>query len=180
MLKKSSSRGWDGPVSPLCLRHTRPRKDGERAARCPFCSQNAHDRNGSFDASSKGQPWPLSFGRSGKNLKTFAWARLCWGHCLTLHYSSLGGYCSRNKVYSSAYRKLFVEAQGQDPISSHTAPALRETVSAGTCGDCPVSDDRPMFLRFIIILVLSIVCLAAPTWADVQAGRFQVPSATGE
>ena len=51
------------------------------------------------------------------------------------------------------------------------APALRETVGAGTCGDCPVSDDRPMFLRFIIILVLSIVCLAAPTWADLHVGN---------
>ena len=29
----------------LCSRNARSRKDGKRAARCPSCSQNAHDRN---------------------------------------------------------------------------------------------------------------------------------------
>ena len=33
-----------------------------------------------------------------------------------------------------------------------------------------MSDDRPMSLRFPIAIVLSIVCLAAPAWADIQAG----------
>jgi hypothetical protein len=43
MLKKLSSRERDGPVSPLCSRNARPKKDGEGVARCPSCSQNAHD-----------------------------------------------------------------------------------------------------------------------------------------
>ena len=30
---------------PLCLCNARPEKDKEGAARCPFCSQNAHDQN---------------------------------------------------------------------------------------------------------------------------------------
>jgi TPR repeat protein len=33
-----------------------------------------------------------------------------------------------------------------------------------------MSDDRPMSRRFTISLVLSIVCLAVPVWADYQAG----------
>ena len=30
------------PDDLLCSRNARPQKDGERAARCPPCSQNAH------------------------------------------------------------------------------------------------------------------------------------------
>jgi TPR repeat protein len=33
-----------------------------------------------------------------------------------------------------------------------------------------MSDDRPMSLRFPIALVLSLVCLVVPAWADYQAG----------
>ena len=33
-----------------------------------------------------------------------------------------------------------------------------------------MSGDQPMSLRFPIVLVLSIICLAAPAWADGQAG----------
>ena len=33
-----------------------------------------------------------------------------------------------------------------------------------------MSDDRPMSLRFTITLVLSIVCLVAPAWANFKAG----------
>ena len=33
-----------------------------------------------------------------------------------------------------------------------------------------MSNDRPMSLRFPIILALSIIVLAAPVWADYQAG----------
>ena len=33
-----------------------------------------------------------------------------------------------------------------------------------------MSDDRSMALRFPIALVLSVICLAAPAWADYQAG----------
>jgi TPR repeat protein len=33
-----------------------------------------------------------------------------------------------------------------------------------------VSDDRPMFLRLNAAILLSIVCLAVPAWADNQAG----------
>jgi hypothetical protein len=32
-------------VSPLCSRNAQPLKDGERTARYPLCSQNAHDKN---------------------------------------------------------------------------------------------------------------------------------------
>ena len=53
---------------------------------------------------------------------------------------------------------------------SRPAPALRQSNSAGTSGDHPVSDDRSMALRFPIALVLSVICLAAPAWADYQAG----------
>lgn len=34
-----------------------------------------------------------------------------------------------------------------------------------------MSDERPISLRFTIALVLSIVCLAAPAWADFKAGE---------
>ena len=34
-----------------------------------------------------------------------------------------------------------------------------------------MSDERPILLRFTIALVLSIVCLAAPAWADFKAGE---------
>ena len=41
----------------------------------------------------------------------------------------------------------------------------------GVCGGkCTVSNNRPMPLRFPIALVLSIICLAVPAWADYQAG----------
>ena len=33
------------PDDLLCSRNARPLKDGEGAARCPSCSQNAHDKN---------------------------------------------------------------------------------------------------------------------------------------
>jgi len=33
------------PVDLLCSRNARPLKDGEGAARCPSCSQNAHGKN---------------------------------------------------------------------------------------------------------------------------------------
>jgi uncharacterized protein len=33
-----------------------------------------------------------------------------------------------------------------------------------------VSDDRSIAFRFPIALVLSVICLAAPAWADFQAG----------
>jgi hypothetical protein len=33
-----------------------------------------------------------------------------------------------------------------------------------------MSDDRPMSLQFPIGLVLSLVCLVVPAWADYQAG----------
>ena len=37
-------------------------------------------------------------------------------------------------------------------------------------GECTVSNNRPMPLRFPIALVLSINCLAVPAWADYRAG----------
>lgn len=43
-------------------------------------------------------------------------------------------------------------------------------VGTGTDEDCPMSGDRPMSLRFPIVLALSIICLAAPACADGQAG----------
>jgi hypothetical protein len=58
-----------------CSRNARSKKDGEGVARCPSCSQNAHDETvldwdksasrraqgwvGENVARSKGQPWPL-------------------------------------------------------------------------------------------------------------------------
>jgi hypothetical protein len=33
------------PDDLLCSRNARPEKDGEGVARCPLCSQNAHDQN---------------------------------------------------------------------------------------------------------------------------------------
>jgi TPR repeat protein len=70
---------------------------------------------------------------------------------------SLGaGVCGRESCNQAAH--------------SRPAPAICRTTGAGTDGACPVSDKRPMFLRFTIALVLSFVCLAAPAWADVQAG----------
>ena len=33
------------PVDLLCSRNARPQKDGDGAARCPYCSQNAHIEN---------------------------------------------------------------------------------------------------------------------------------------
>ena len=36
--------------------------------------------------------------------------------------------------------------------------------------ECPVSDYRPVLCRFPIVLLLSLVCLVAPAWADFQAG----------
>src|SRR5713226_6618463 len=56
-------------------------------------------------------------------------------------------------------------------LHARPAPALRETVSAGTCGDCPVSDDRLIALGFPVALVLLIVCLTMPAWADFKAGE---------
>jgi hypothetical protein len=48
----------------FCARATRGhRKDGEEAARCPSCS---------FDARSKGQPWPLSRRDVKRNWKALA------------------------------------------------------------------------------------------------------------
>ena len=38
-------------------------------------------------------------------------------------------------------------------------------------GDRVVSDGRPIFFRFTITLVLSIVCLTTPAWADFKAGE---------
>ena len=38
-----SKRGGMEPDDLLCSRNARPQKDGEGAARCPSCSQNAHD-----------------------------------------------------------------------------------------------------------------------------------------
>ena len=46
-LRGVNDRVWrDGDREPddlLCSRNARPQKDGEGAARCPSCSQNAHD-----------------------------------------------------------------------------------------------------------------------------------------
>ena len=48
----------------LCSRNARPQKEGKGAARCPSCSQNAHGvKLCSFDARSKGRPWPLPLER---------------------------------------------------------------------------------------------------------------------
>lgn len=43
-------------------------------------------------------------------------------------------------------------------------------MGAGTGGDCPVSDNRLIARRFPIALVLLLVCLATPTWADFKIG----------
>ena len=43
-------------------------------------------------------------------------------------------------------------------------------VSLRTDGDDPLSDDRPISLRFPIALVLSLACLTTPAWADFEAG----------
>ena len=53
---------------------------------------------------------------------------------------------------------------------SRPAPALRQLTGAGTGEDCPMSDQRTMPRRFTSTLVLSFVFLAAPAWADFQAG----------
>jgi TPR repeat protein len=37
-------------------------------------------------------------------------------------------------------------------------------------GDCPVSADRPVSFRFTLALLLFILCLTSPTWADYEAG----------
>ena len=54
---------------------------------------------------------------------------------------------------------------------SRPAPALRETTGAGTSGDYPMSDNRPMSFQFTIAFVLSFVCLATPAWSDYKAGK---------
>jgi TPR repeat protein len=38
-------------------------------------------------------------------------------------------------------------------------------------GDCLMSDRRSIFVRITIALVLSMVCLAAPAWADFKVGE---------
>ncbi len=50
-----------------------------------------------------------------------------------------------------------------------------------------MSDSRSVSLRFLVPLVLSIVCLAAPAWADFKAGEkaanqehAEAPGQTGE
>ena len=53
-------------------------------------------------------------------------------------------------------------------IEPHTQPQLQQYVKR--LGDCPVSDDRLIPLGFPVTLMLSIVCLAAPAWADLNAG----------
>ena len=64
-------------------------------------------------------------------------------------------------------------AVGNVVIEPHTrsVTSLRQTTGAGTSGDCPVSDNQPMFLRFNIAFVLSFVCLATPAWPDYEAGE---------
>jgi hypothetical protein len=48
---------------------------------------------------------------------------------------------------------------------------LCEAIGAEISRECIVSNNRPMPLRFPIVLVLSFVCLAAlPAWADGQVG----------
>ena len=54
----------------------------------------------------------------------------------------------------------------------HQGPAavsFCEVTAAGTNGDCPLIDDRPTYFRFVIALVLLIVCLTAPAWAEYKA-----------
>ena len=55
-------------------------------------------------------------------------------------------------------------------LHSRSAAALREAVGTRIDRDCPMSDQHPMPLGFTSALVLSIVCLAVPAWADYQAG----------
>ena len=56
-----------------------------------------------------------------------------------------------------------------EPHNQSLSPR-REAVGAGTSGDAPMSDSRSLWLRFPIALVLSMVCLVVPAWADFQAG----------
>lgn len=49
--------------------------------------------------------------------------------------------------------------------------ALGRSISTGTNGDCSVSTDWLIALRFIVALLLSITCLAAPARADFKAGE---------
>ena len=48
---------------------------------------------------------------------------------------------------------------------------LDAAVGPGTSGDYPVNDDRPISFRFTIALVLSIFCLAVPTWAEYRVDK---------
>ena len=69
MLKKAARREGDGPVSPLCSRNARPKKDGEGAARCPSCSQNAHGETVLVRCAQ----WGTHPGHPGANVYEQAW-----------------------------------------------------------------------------------------------------------
>lgn len=66
---------------------------------------------------------------------------------------------------------IFREASCAGSAYPDSAPTFREATGAGTDGDYPVSDNRPMFFQFTIAFVRSFMCLATPAWSDYKAGK---------
>ncbi len=56
------------------------------------------------------------------------------------------------------------------PVSFHVDYTTLVSLPTATYNCLPCAASIPIFLRFPIALVLSIVCLATPAWADFQAG----------
>ena len=61
-------------MSPLCSRNARPQKGGKGAARCPPCSQNAHDETVLVRCAQLRAALATPFKRGMKNRKALAWA----------------------------------------------------------------------------------------------------------
>ena len=62
-------------MSPLCSRYARPREDERGVARCPPCSQNAHDETVLVRCAQSRAALAIPLEREGKNRKDLAWVQ---------------------------------------------------------------------------------------------------------
>jgi hypothetical protein len=62
------------PDDLLCSRNARPQKDGERAARCPPCSQNAHGETVLVRCAQLRATLATPLTRDEEDWKAFTWA----------------------------------------------------------------------------------------------------------
>ena len=58
----------------LCSHNARPQKDGEGAARCPSCSQNAHNKNVLVRCAQSRAALATPLTRDEEDRKVLAWA----------------------------------------------------------------------------------------------------------